>query len=76
MWMYLEIQGEEIWDVVENGHCIPTTVINEVEQVKVKGSWNKYDKKKVLFHKMEKNILAYALGMDEYFLILNCKTTK
>lgn len=46
-----EAQGEDIWDAVENGPFIPTTVINNVEQVKVKGFWNNDDKKKMLFDK-------------------------
>lgn len=42
----------------------------------MKGSWNNDDKKKMLFEKKEKNILASVLGMDEFFRVSNCKTTK
>lgn len=38
MQVYLEARGEEIWDVVENDSYIDNTVINDVKQVKVKGS--------------------------------------
>jgi hypothetical protein len=73
---YLEAQGEEIWDAVENGPFIPTTVTNNVEEIKVKGSWTDDDKKKVLFDKKAINILQSALGMDEFFRISHCKTAK
>lgn len=42
----------------------------------MKGSWNNEEKKNVLFDKKPKNILASALGMDEFFRILNCKATR
>lgn len=52
-------ENEEIWDVVENGPYVPTTVINEVEQIKVKGFWNEDDKKIVLFDKRLKTFLHH-----------------
>lgn len=57
MQMYLESQGEEIWNVVENGQFILTIVINNVEQPKVKGSWNDDDKKKMMYDKKERTYL-------------------
>lgn len=51
--------NEEIWDVVENGLYVPTMVMNEVEQIKVKGSWNEDDKKIVLFDKMLRTFLHH-----------------
>lgn len=76
MQMYLDAQREEIWDVVENVPFIPITVINNIEQAYVKGFWTNDDKKKVLFDKKAKNILASALGMDELFYVASCETTK
>src|SRR4030066_1253041 len=73
---YLEAQGEEIWNVVENGPFIPTTVVNDVVQVKVKTSWTDDDKKKLLFDKKAINMLHSALGMDEFFRVFQCKTEK
>lgn len=43
MQMYLDVQGEEVWDDVENGSCISKTAINKVEHVKVKWSLNEDD---------------------------------
>lgn len=54
MQVYLEELGEEIWNVVENSPYISKTVIINVVQEKVKGSWNDDDKKKVLFEKRQR----------------------
>lgn len=59
---YLEIQGDDIWDGVEIGRLIPTTIINNEEQVKVKGSWNEDDKKKVIFEKRKITCFNLHLG--------------
>lgn len=76
MQAYLEAQGDDIWEAVENGPYIPTTVINNKEEIKIKNSWTDEDKRKVLFDKKAKNILQSALGMDEFFRISHCKTAK
>jgi hypothetical protein len=66
MQAFLEAQGEEIWDAVENGPFIPKTVTNNVVEIKEKASWTDDDKKKVLFDKKAKNLLQSTLGMDEF----------
>lgn len=48
---------DDIWDGIENESLFPTTIINNVEQVRVKGLWNDDDKKKVIFDMKEKNML-------------------
>src|SRR4030066_1784603 len=73
---YLEAQGEEIWNVVENGPFVPTTVVNNVVQEKVKTSWTDDDKKKVLIDKKAINMLQSAFSMDVFFRISHCKTAK
>lgn len=55
---------------------IPITIINNVEQQKMIGFWNDDGKKKVLFDKKSNNILASTLGIDDFFQISKCKTTK
>ncbi|XP_050914601.1 uncharacterized protein LOC127129463 [Lathyrus oleraceus] len=37
---HLEAQGEEIWNVVQNGPFVPTTVVNGVGSSKPKTSWD------------------------------------
>lgn len=42
---HLEEQGEEIWDIVQNGFFIPISVVNGVGITKIKSSWDEDDKK-------------------------------
>ncbi|XP_050882935.1 uncharacterized protein LOC127086256 [Lathyrus oleraceus] len=73
---HLEAQGEEIWDAVQNGPFVPTTVVNGVGSSKPKTSWDDDDKKKVLYDKKAINLLQNALSMDEFFRISACTTVK
>lgn len=73
---HLEAQGEEIWDVVQNGPFVPTTVVNGVGSSNPKTSWDDDDKKKVLYDKKAINLLQSALSMDEFFRISACTTAK
>lgn len=73
---HLEAQGEEIWDAVQNGPFVPTSVVNGVGTIKPKGSWNDDDKKRVLYDKKAINLLQGALSMDEFFRISTCTTAK
>lgn len=43
---HLKAQGEEIWDVVENGHFVPISVVNGVGTPKIKSSGMKMIRKK------------------------------
>ena len=73
---HLEAQGEEIWDAVQNGPFVPTSVVNGVGTSKPKGSWDEDDKKKVLYDKKAINLLQGALSMDEFFRVSQCTTAK
>ncbi|XP_050914784.1 uncharacterized protein LOC127129688 [Lathyrus oleraceus] len=73
---HLEAQGSDIWEAVQNGPFIPTTVVNGASSTKPQGSWDDDDKKRVLYDKKAINILQSALGMDEFFRVSTCTTTK
>ncbi|XP_050895369.1 uncharacterized protein LOC127101987 [Lathyrus oleraceus] len=73
---HLEAQGSDIWEAVQNGLFVPTTVVNGVGSSKHKTSWDDDDKKRVLFDKKAINILQSALGMDEFFRVSTCTTIK
>ncbi|XP_050890112.1 uncharacterized protein LOC127095473 [Lathyrus oleraceus] len=73
---HLEAQGSDIWEAVQNGPFIPTTVVNGASSTKPQGSWDDDDKKRVLYDKKAINILQSALGMDEFFRISTCTTEK
>src|SRR3954468_7738423 len=73
---HIEAQGEEVWEAVQNGPFVPTTVVDGVESTKLKVSWNDDDKKKVVYDKKEINLLQGALSMDEFFRVSACTMTK
>src|SRR4051812_40128577 len=73
---HLEARGEEVWEVVQNGPFVPTTIVDGVESTKLKVSWNDDDRKKVLADKKAVNLLQGALSMDEFFRVSACTTTK
>src|SRR3954463_6367050 len=73
---HLEAQGEEVWEAVQNGPFVPTTVVDGVESTKLKVSWNDDDRKKVLADKKAVNLLQGALSMDEFFRVSACTTAK
>lgn len=37
---HLEAQGEEMWDVVQNGKFVSISVVNDVGTTKIKSSWD------------------------------------
>ncbi|XP_073222505.1 uncharacterized protein [Cicer arietinum] len=76
MQTYLEAQGDDIWDAVENSAYVPKIVINNKEETKIKASWTNDNKRKVLLDKKAKNMLQSTLGMDEFFRVSHCKTAK
>lgn len=73
---HLESQGEEIWDVVQNGLFFPASVVNGVGTEKTKVSWDEDDKKKVLYNKKAINLLQSALIMNELFHVSQCTMKK
>ncbi|XP_050878843.1 uncharacterized protein LOC127082659 [Lathyrus oleraceus] len=73
---HLEAQGSDIWEAVQNGPFIPTTVVNGASSTMPQGSWDDDDKKRVLYDKKAINILQSALGMDEFFRVSTCTMTK
>lgn len=73
---HLEARGEKIWDVVENGQFVLTSVVNSVRTIKIKSSWDEDDKKKVLYDRKGINIIQNALSMDGLFHVSQCTTEK
>src|SRR3954470_19336605 len=75
MKVHLEAQ-EEVWEAVQNGPFVPTTIVDGVESTKLKVSWNDDDRRKVLADKKAISLLHGALSMDEFFRISTCTTSK
>lgn len=76
MQAYLEAQGGDIWDDIENNQFVPKSVVNGVGTTKIKSSWDEDDKKKVFYDNKAKNMFYSALGMDEFFHVSYYKTSK
>lgn len=86
MQIFIETIDLNIWEAIEIGPYIPTTV----ERVSIDGSsssesitiekprdrWSEEDRKRVQYNLKAKNIITSALGMDEYFRVSNCKSAK
>ena len=86
MQIFIEAIDLNIWEAIEIGPYIPTTV----ERVSIDGSsssesitiekprdrWSEEDRKRVQYNLKAKNIITSALGMDEYFRVSNCKSAK
>nr|KYP38695.1 hypothetical protein KK1_040039 [Cajanus cajan] len=76
MQIFIEAIDLNIWDFVENGPFIPTIVVgNEIKNLP-KDQWSDDDKRKAQYNLKAKNIITSALGIDEYFRILNCTSAK
>lgn len=73
---HLETQGVEVWDAVENGLFVPTSVVNGVGTTNIKSSWTDDDKKKVLYDKKAKNLIQAPIRMNELFCVSQCTMTK
>lgn len=69
---HFEAQGEEIWDNVQNGVFVSTSVVNVVGTTKIKSSWDEDDKKMVLYDKKAINLLQSALRMNKFFRVSQC----
>nr|KYP41673.1 hypothetical protein KK1_036956 [Cajanus cajan] len=76
MQIFIEAINLNIWDAVENGPFIPTIVVGHEIKNLPKDQWSDDDRRKVQYNLKAKNIITYALGINEYFRISNCKNAK
>ena len=81
MQIFIEAIDLNIWEAIEIGPYIPTTV----ERTTIDGSttsgsttiekprdrWSEEDRRRVQYNLKAKNIITSALGMDEYFRVSN-----
>nr|KYP46180.1 hypothetical protein KK1_032224 [Cajanus cajan] len=76
MQIFIEAIDLNIWDAIENSPFIPTIVIGHEIKYLPKDQWSDDDRRKVQYDLKAKNIITSALGIDEYFIISNCKNAK
>jgi len=77
MEIFIESIDRGTWNVIVNDPFIPTTIVDGVTVEK-----SSYDEltdvenKKMQYDCAAKNIITYALSLDEFFRILQCNSTK
>ena len=76
MQIFIEAIDLNIWEAIEIGPYIPTTVAGNATIEKPREQWDEEEKKMVQYNLKVKNIITSALGIDEYFRVSNCKNAK
>lgn len=77
MLIFLEANGLDVLDAVENGPYIPHNLsANGTKTNKPRVDWDDEDKKRVGYNAKAKNIIIAALSGDEFFRVSNCKIAK
>ena len=65
-----------IWEAIEIGPYIPTKVVGNTTIEKPREEWSEEEKRLVQYNLKAKNKITFALGMDKYFKVSNCKSAK
>ena len=76
MQIFIEAIDLNIWEAIEIGPYIPTLVVENATTEKPREQWDEEEKRRVQYNLKSKNIITFALGMDEYFRVSNCKNAK
>ena len=76
MQIYIEAIDLNIWEAIEIGPYIPTMVAGNATIEKLREQWDEEERKMVQYNLKAKNITTFALDMDEYFRVSNCKNAK
>jgi len=76
MQIFIEAIDLNIWEAIEIGPYIPTMIAANATIEKPKEQWDEEENKLVQYNLKAKNIITFALEMDEYFRVSNCKSEK
>ena len=76
MQIFIEVIDLNIQDAIEVGPYIPTLVAGNTTIEKPREEWSEEEKRLVQYNLKAKNIITSALGIDEYFRVSNCKSSK
>ena len=76
MQIFIEAIGLNIWEAIQIGPFIPTMVLGNATIEKPREEWDDNERRRVQYNLKAKNIITSALGMDEYFIVSNCKNIK
>jgi len=76
MQIFIEAIDLNIWEAVEVGSYVPTMVAGNATIEKPREEWTEDERRLVQYNLKAKNIITFALGMDEYFRVSNCRSAK
>jgi len=71
MQIFIEAIDLNICEVIEIGPFIPTMVVEITTIEKPREERDEDERKRVQYNLKAKNIITFALGMDEYFRVSN-----
>jgi len=76
MQIFIEAIDLNIWEAIEIRPCIPTMFAGNTTIEKPREDWSEEERRLVQYNLKSKNIITYALGMNEYFRVSNYKNAK
>jgi len=76
MKIFMESIDMGIWDAVVNGSFVPMHVIKEETVKKPWSEWSESERKKAQYDSLAKNIITFALNMNEFFRVSQCNSAK
>ena len=76
MQIFIEAIDLNIWEAIEIGPYVPTIVDGSTTTKKPRDQWSEEDRRRFQYNLKAKNIITFALGIDEYFRVSNCTNAK
>ena len=76
MQIFVEDIYLNIWEAIKIGPFIPTMVVGNATIKKPREELDDDERRRVQYNLNAKNIITFALCMDEYFSVSDCKNAK
>jgi len=76
MKIFIESIDRGIWNVLVNGPYILMSIVNGVSVVKSYDELSKAENKRVQYDCVAKDIITFALNLDEFFRVSQCSSVK
>jgi len=76
MKIFLESVDKVVWDAIVNGPFIPTKIVEGKTMPKDFLSWTLDENKRAHYDVRAKNIISYALTLDDFYRVSICQSAK
>ena len=80
MQIFIEAINYNIWEAIKIGPYVPSIIDGSTSTTttieKPRDKWSEEDRRRVQYNLKAKNIITFALGIDEYFRVSNCLNAK